>query len=173
MSAACKTILKTLHARGAKPPPGARRMAATFTRMFYARRNWPTLLRDGIRLVAKPQRKPQFPEAAFQAHGRPRHLPILGPLLGGRQFIALASIAIRPLALDSGASSPASLQATPIRQAESSQVVRAGARHEAVFIANCAARRNFWVCGLAAGAPGTTPARLPEVPPGPAPARLA
>jgi hypothetical protein len=31
-------------------------------------------------------------------NGRPRHLPILGPLLGGRQFIALASIAIRPLA---------------------------------------------------------------------------
>src|SRR6476660_1596949 len=29
MSAACKTILKTLHARGAKPPPGARRMATS------------------------------------------------------------------------------------------------------------------------------------------------
>jgi hypothetical protein len=37
-------------------------------------------------------------DGAFQTHGRPRHLPILGPFLGGRQFIALASIARRPLA---------------------------------------------------------------------------
>jgi hypothetical protein len=65
------------------------------TRMFYARGNWPTLLRDG-RLVAKPQRKPQtFLRRLFRPTAA---APILGPLLGGRQFIALARIAIRPLA---------------------------------------------------------------------------
>ena len=98
MSAACKTILKTLHARGAKPPPWAGEWPPALTRMFYARRNWPTLLRRHPARRETAAQAADFPEAAFQTHGRPRHLPILGPLLGGRQFIALASIAIRPLA---------------------------------------------------------------------------
>ena len=79
MSAACKTILKRCTPGVQNRRLGHGEWPPALTRMFCARRNWPTLLRDGIRLVAKPQRKPQFPEAAFQAHGRPRHLPILGP----------------------------------------------------------------------------------------------
>jgi hypothetical protein len=102
------------------------------TRMFYARRNWPTLLRRHPGSSRDRAAEADLPEAAFQTHGRPRHLPILGHSSGEAVHCP-----------------PASLQATPIRQAKSSQVVRAGARHEAVFIANCAARRHFWVCGLA------------------------
>ena len=83
-----------------------------------------------------------FPEAAFHSQGRPRHLPILGPLLWGREFIALASIAIRPLASGQPRTVTGQLTSNP------SQVVGVGARHEAVFNANCAARRHFW-CGLA------------------------
>ena len=97
MSAACKTILKTLHARGAKPPPWARRMAAS---------PHPHVLRaeelaDSAATASGSSRNrsaSRIPFLRLAFNGRPRHLPILGPLLGGRQFIALASIAIRPLA---------------------------------------------------------------------------
>ena len=149
MSAACKTILKTLHARGAKPPPWAGEWPPALTRMFYARRNWPTLLRRHPARRETAAQAADLPEAAFQTHGRPRHLPILGPLLGGRQFIALASIAIRPLASGQRRTVTGQLTSNPHPTSRISQVVRAGARHEAVFIANCAARRHFWVCGLA------------------------
>ena len=53
------------------------------TRMFYARRNWPTLLRRHPARRETAAQAADLPEAAFQTHGRPRHLPILGPLLGG------------------------------------------------------------------------------------------
>ena len=108
------------------------------TRMFYERGNWLTLLRLHPARRETAAQAADFPKAAFQTHGRPRHLPILGPLLRG-QFIALASIAIRPLASGQPRTVTGQLTSNP------SQVVGVGARHEAVFNANCAARRHFWV----------------------------
>ena len=65
MSAACKTILKTLHARGAKPPPWAGEWPPALTRMFYARRNWPTLLRRHPARRETAAQAADLPEAGF------------------------------------------------------------------------------------------------------------
>ena len=114
------------------------------TRMFYARRNWPTLLRRHPARRETAAQATDLPEAASPTAARATCR--YSGRSSGRQFIALASIAIRPLASGQRCTVIGQLTSNP---AESSQVVRAGARHGAVFIANCAAWRHFWVCGLA------------------------
>jgi hypothetical protein len=146
MSAACKDNPEDtarLRCNRLGPANGRQPSPACSTRGGIGR-----LCCDGIRLVAKPQRKPQtFPEVGFQRPPAPPADTRAAPR--GEAVHCLARIAIRPLASGQPRTVTGQLRSNPIRQAESSQVVRAGARHEAVFIANCAARRHFWVCGLA------------------------